>query len=190
MTSNAITINVDGQEVRTLRDILPEKPGLKVLFVAKTPALVSVEAGHYFQDSQGQAFWNRLREYGLLKPTRPYEYDSLLAHGYGLTDIVKVPRGYGNEPTDTEYRAGLDHIISLVKTHQPRVVVFVYKGVLDKILQLKFGVRHKAIYGLNPEHDAKFGSRVFAFPLPGVGSCSSEQAASAMNDLKALLGGV
>jgi mismatch-specific thymine-DNA glycosylase len=187
MTDNSIAIVVNGREVRTLRDLLPEKSGLRALFVGKTPALVSVEAGHYFQGTQGRAFWGRLREYGILRPTTNYEDDSLVAQGFGLTDIVKVPRNYGNEPSEAEYRAGMDRILELITVHRPRVVVFVYKGVLDKVLKLKYGVTKKAVYGINADAEAKFGAPVFAFPLPGVGSCTRAQAAEAMRDLKELL---
>lgn len=179
---NSILITVDGRKVRTLRDILPEKPGLRVLFVAKTPAPISVEAGHYFQGLQGRVFWNRLREYRLLIPTTEFEDDSLLSHGYGLTDIVKVPRSYGNEPSDAEYRAGLERILGLVGSHRPKVVVFVYKRVLDQILRIGFGVRTKAAYGFNSALEGRFGTRVFAFPLPGT-PCSSAQAAAVVNEL-------
>lgn len=179
MTDNSTVITVDGRKVRTLRDILPAKPGLRVLFVAKTPAPVSVEAGHYFQGAQGRMFWNRLKEYGLLKPTTAFDDDSLLEHGYGLTDIMKVPRAYGNEPSDAEYAAGLGRILKLVRAHRPKVVVFVYKRVLDQILRIGFGIQVKASYGFNPPFEERFGTRVFAFPLPGT-PCTRDQAAVAM----------
>lgn len=139
-TGNAITVVIDGQEVRTLRDILPETPGLKVLFVAKTPAPGSVELGHYFQGRQGQLFWKLMKQYGLLRPTTDFEDDSLLDHGYGLTDIAKLPRPFGQEPSQAEYRAGTRRIIELVRAHRPKVVVFVYKKVLDNIIHFEFGM--------------------------------------------------
>lgn len=185
--SNAIKIRVGDEDVWTLRDILPNEPGLRMLFVAKTPAPVSVEEGHYFQGSQGRAFWNRLREFGLLNPMTEFEDDSLLAHGYGLTDIVKVPRSYGNEPSDAEYRSGMNRILELITQHKPRVVTFVYKGVLDNVLRLHFGIRSKAEYGFNPSHERSFGTRVFAFPLPGVGNCNRAQAVAAMSELRRFL---
>ena len=186
-TDNSIVITIDGRQVRTLRDILPDKPGLHVLFVAKTPAPVSVKAGHYFQGTQGRMFWNRLKEYGLLRPTTEFEDDSLLEHGYGLTDIVKVPRAYGNEPSDAEYRAGLARILDLVRLHRPKVVVFVYKRVLDQILRFGFGVGTKASYGFNPAVEGQFGTRVFAFPLPGT-PCTAAQAVAAMKELVKVCG--
>lgn len=184
---NTVTVEVEGRQVRTLRDLLPEKPGLQMLLVAKTPAPVSVEAGHYFQGTHGRMFWNRLIEYGVLKPTTPFEDDSLLLHGYGITDIVKVPRNYGNEPTDSEYLSGIERILGLVRLHKPAVVLFVYKGVLDKVLKFQFNVRAKACYGFNPGFDSYLGTRVFAFPMPGT-PCKAQTAARAMQELSSVLG--
>jgi mismatch-specific thymine-DNA glycosylase len=180
--SNTTTIVIGDRKVTTLRDILPEEPGLRVLFVAKTPAPTSVEVGHYFQGKQGKMFWNRLKEYKLLDVTSEWEDDSLLGHGYGITDIVKVPRGYGDEPTIDEYRAGIDRILETIRVHKPRVVVFVYKGVLDRVLELAFDIRKKSEYGFNPDLDKHFGSRVFAFPMPGT-PCRKEVAHRAMVEL-------
>jgi hypothetical protein len=53
-------ISINGKLVKTLADILPQTSGLEMLFIAKTPAPVSVEAGHYFQGRQGKMFWNKL----------------------------------------------------------------------------------------------------------------------------------
>jgi G:T/U-mismatch repair DNA glycosylase len=179
-------ITINGREVLTLADILPSQPGLKALFVAKTPALKSVEAGHYFQGTQGKAFWNKLKEHGILHPTTVYEDDSLLNHSYGLTDIVKVPRDYGNEPSDDEYRQGAGRILELVRTHQPTVIVFVYKRPLDKLLQHQFNRHSRTSYGFNPDLEQLFGARVFVFPMPGT-PCPQAQATQAMQELAAAL---
>jgi G:T/U-mismatch repair DNA glycosylase len=182
MASYATTIQVDGKSVVTLSDILPDPPGLKALFVAKTPAPKSVATGHYFQGRQGRMFWNRLIEYRILHPTTAYEDESLLDHGYGITDIVKVPRHFGNEPSEEEYRAGLDRILTLIRTHHPRVVVFVYKRVLDQVLRLGFQLHSKSSYGFNPQLDARFDCRVFVFPMPGT-PCKTDEALAAMAEL-------
>lgn len=187
MSGNCETIVVNGKVVRTLRDILPDPPGLKVLFIAKTPAPVSVDACHYFQGAQGTMFWNRLREYRILVPSTSYEDDSLLSHGFGITDIVKVPRKYGNEPSAAEYIAGTDRILNLIRAHNPRVIVFVYKKVVDEILRRKFDLRRKAAYGFNDDLIPHFGTRIFCFPLPGT-PCTREQAASAMQEFAAIVG--
>jgi len=179
---NQITIFAEGQEILTLRDILPATSGLRVLFVGKTPAPDSVEKGHYFQGKHGTMFWSILKRYGLLKPTTKFEDDSLLGHGYGLTDIVKVPRAFGEEPSDQEYMEGSPRILKLIRIHRPKVVVFVYKKVLDKIIRLQFAVEKKSIYGFNQSLETHFGTRVFAFPLPGT-PCNTAQATSAMTEL-------
>lgn len=186
--NHKIKIIVDGKRIYTLEDILPPKPGLKILFIAKTPALCSVEKGHYFQGKQGTSFWNKLTEYGLLSvPTGEFHDDYLLQHKYGITDIVKVPRNYGNEPSDEEYHEGMQKILELIKIHKPKVVVFVYKGVIDKILKFNFNISEKSDYGFNDNLDHFFeGARVFVFPMPGT-PCKSERAKMLMSKLKSIL---
>lgn len=182
-----ITLLINGQSVQTLADILPPAGPLKMLIIAKTPAPVSVAAGHYFQGRQGQLFWNRLKAYGLLSvPDGQQPDEVLLAHGYGLTDIAKAPREFGVEPSAAEYRAGLDRILGLVATLRPRVTLFVYKGVLDNILKLAFDIRRKAEYGFNPDLEPRFQCGVFVFPMPGT-PCTTEQAQAAMLALQARL---
>lgn len=48
------TIIIDEKSHNTLADILPDEGHLKILFIAKTPAPVSVNIGHYFQGRQGR----------------------------------------------------------------------------------------------------------------------------------------
>jgi hypothetical protein len=77
-------------------------------------------------------FWNRLSEYNILKvPANKFADECLLTNKYGLTDIVKVPRDYGNEPSDEEYKQGLGRIISTIEKCKPKVIVFVYKKQID-----------------------------------------------------------
>jgi hypothetical protein len=38
MAGHTVTIEVDARRIETLADILPDPPGLRLLFVAKTPA--------------------------------------------------------------------------------------------------------------------------------------------------------
>jgi G:T/U-mismatch repair DNA glycosylase len=185
--SHQVTIRVGGRDVVTLGDILPAEGPMKMLMIAKTPALASVDAGHYFQGRQGRMFWNRLSDHGLLNVLPPtFEDDALLDHGYGLTDIVKVPRDYGNEPSDDEYRDGLQRILDLVEELEPQVLLFVYKRVLDQILRLSFNRREKSTYGFNDDLNERFDSRVFVFPMPGT-PCTSAQAITAMTELAQLL---
>lgn len=182
LIGNQELVVVEGREVLTLREILPTSPGLHVLFVGKTPAPRSVDVGHYFQGSQGSMFWNRLKEYGLFRQMTDFEDDSLLAHGYGLTDVARIPHSYGDEPSDEEYQVGTCRILEVANKHHPAIIVFIYKKVIDKILEFQFGIKQKASYGFNPWHDQRFGARVFVFPLPGT-PCTKEEGRKAMEQL-------
>lgn len=185
--SHQIRLELNGQSLLTLADILPAHGPMAMLMVAKTPAPVSVEAGHYFQGQHGTMLWNKLQRTGLLKvPPGMQPDDVLLQHGYGITDLVKEPHPYRVEPSATEYQAGMERLLTTIERLAPRVLFFVYKGVLDQILKLHFNRPQKARYGFNPEFDAYFKSRVFVFPMPGT-RCTKAVAEDAMNDLVACL---
>lgn len=186
MGNHSTKIRIDGKWVDTLADILPATPGLMVLFVGKTPTLKSVEVGHYFQGRHGRMFWNLLVNNGLLCRKGPFEDDVLLEYGYGITDIVKVPRPYRSEPSVAEYRAGVPRVLDIISDHKPRVVVFIYKRVLDNVLRLGFRRNVKTRYGSNPDVDGLFGSCVFAFPMPGT-PCRRSEAKAAMFELVTVL---
>ena len=182
-----VNICVGDREIQTLADILPDVPGLEILFIAKTPALISVNVGHYFQGTQGRMFWNKLSEYNILNvPYGEYEDDHLIENRMGITDIVKQPRNYGSEPSDFEYKEGMNRILKLIEIHKPKVIVFVYKKVLDQILKIGLGIRQKSKYGFNPHLKEEFGSEVFVFPMPGT-PCTSNEASASMSELKLLL---
>lgn len=184
MTNYKTKITVDGKQFDTLADILPDNGNLEILFIAKTPATISVEAGHYFQGKQGTMLWNRLSEYNILKvPNGKYADECLLMNKYGITDIVKVPRDYGNEPSKDEYRQGLQRILAIVEKFKPAIIVFVYKKVLDNIVRLNFNVTTKSNYGFNPQLDKYFKSKVFVFPMPGT-PCKTNEAMQSMTALK------
>jgi TDG/mug DNA glycosylase family protein len=182
LIGNQQIIIVRGREILTLRDMLPPTPCLRVLLVGKAPAPSSVELGHYFQGTMGKTFWSILKRRKLLKSTNGFEDDSLVAQGYGMTDVVKVPHPFNDEPSDDEYREGAAHVLELLRTYRPRVVVFVYKKALDMMARLQFGMERKSTYGFNDSLEAHFGARVFAFPLPGV-PCRSAEAKIALDEL-------
>lgn len=188
MSNFRIVLEENGERFSTLKDILPnESAKLKILFIAKTPALKSVEVGHYFQGHQGKMFWSRLKEYGILTiKTNTFEDENLLENGFGLTDIVKRPRDYGNEPSKLEYKAGSERILSIINKHNPDVIIFVYKKVLDNILQWGYLLKVKSLYGFNDDLSKYFHSRVFVFPMPGT-PCTSSQAIKSMTELRNFL---
>ena len=173
----------DGKEITTLKDILPETSGLNVLFVGKTPMPDSVKAGHYFQGRQGKSFWNMLERYNLLRvPKGAFHDDYLLQNRYGMTDIVKVPRYYGDEPSESEYSNGAQRIIDLISNHEPKVAVFVYKRVLDHLLTALNMTRTKTAYGFNPILEERLNCKLFVFPMSGT-PCNRKEAKLAMQSL-------
>lgn len=187
MSTHLTTIAVGGEDVPTLADILPDGGDLRALFIGKTPSPASVEVGHYFEGTMGRGVWKRLGDAGvLLTPKDTFGDDLLLEHGFGVTDICKVPRPFGDEPLRAEYEEGWTRVCEIVETHRPRILVFVYKGALDKVLQYSYGWEHKSGYGFNDDLMRTFGRRVFAFPLPGV-SCTAREAQRHMSDLAEIL---
>ena len=180
-------LEIDGTSVTTLADIVPPRGPLRVLFVGKTPSPASVEAGHYFMGRMGKGLWKRLDDVGVLCPASgEFADDFLLANGFGMTDICKLPRPFGEEPTKAEYVDGWERVNGLVVRLRPRILVFVYKGALDKVLEYSFGWEHKSGYGFNDDLMRTFGRRVFAFPLPGV-ACTAREAQRHMTDLAGAL---
>lgn len=189
MENYRIEIIINGKKHTTLSDILPDDGNLEILFIAKTPAPISVEAGHYFQGRQGTMFWNKLSEFNILKtPFGQFADKYLLSKNYGITDIVKIPKDYGNEPSDEEYKQGLIRILDIIEKYKPKVIVFIYKKVLDNIIRIYFGSKEISDYGFNSQLDKYFKSKVFVFPMPGT-PCKKEQATQSMIELKKIIAG-
>src|SRR6185503_14579406 len=81
----------------TLPDLLG--PGLTVVFVGINPSSYSVARGHYFARRQNR-FWPAFSRSRLSAPVRaalgrdalgPEDDAVLLDHGFGFTDVVKLP---------------------------------------------------------------------------------------------------
>jgi TDG/mug DNA glycosylase family protein len=182
-----IEMELDGQTVVTLADILPARGPLRVLFIGKTPSPASVDAGHYYQGRMGKGLWKRLDEIGLLQAASgEYPDDLLLANGFGMTDLCKLPRPFGEGPSQAEYTEGWERVNGVIASTRPRILAFVYKGALDKVLQYSFGWDHKSGYGFNDDLMRTFGRRVFAFPLPGV-ACTLRESKRHLGDLAGAL---
>jgi TDG/mug DNA glycosylase family protein len=70
-----------------LPDLL--RPGLRLIICGTAVATASLKRGHYYA-GPGNEFWALLEESGLVPVRLMSEQDSeLLAHGIGLTDLVK-----------------------------------------------------------------------------------------------------
>jgi TDG/mug DNA glycosylase family protein len=176
-------IEVGGELVPTLADILPECGELRALFLGKTPSPASVAVGHYFEGKMGRGLWKRLGDAGILSPPPGgFADDGLLAAGFGVTDICKAPRPFGSEPGRDDYEEGWRRVAAIVERSRPRILVFVYKGALDAVLRYAYGWEHRSGYGFNDDLSRTFGRRVFAVPLPGV-ACTAREARRHMADL-------
>jgi hypothetical protein len=128
-------------------------------------------------------FWNRLKKYSILNvPAGKKEDDCLLSHCYGMIDIAKVPRPFGQEPTDDEYEKGTSLLFNILEIHKPKIIVFVYKKVLDKILYCRFKISDKSNYGFNEKYQNLFGCMPFVFPMPRT-RCRREDADDYMKKL-------
>ena len=107
-------------------------------------------------------------------------------NGFGMTDVCKVPRPFGEEPSEAEYIEGWERVNGIIMRTRPRILTFVYKGALDKVLEYSFGWDHKSGYGFNDDLMRTFGRRVFAFPLPGV-ACTLRESQRHLADLAGAL---
>src|SRR5262252_9570884 len=81
-------------------------PGLKVLFCGINPGLYSAWSGHHFA-RPGNRFWPALFAGGLTdRVLSPYEEESLLAMGYGITNLVERGTLASDELSRQELIAG------------------------------------------------------------------------------------
>ena len=176
------TIVYKGQTYETLRDILPDKAPMSILFVGKTPSPKSIVKGHYFQGTRGRYFWKKLRELGILHyPDDAFADDYLLANHCGVTHITKIPREYQtfNEAVCLrEFPQLQEKIVRL----RPDLLIFTYKNALDTLLSALLKKKVRAVYGFNPEYEVLFHAALFVFPMPGT-ICTKEEADLCLRDL-------
>jgi TDG/mug DNA glycosylase family protein len=105
-------------------EILPDilAPGLRLVVCGSAAGTRSAEVGAYYA-GPGNRFWVTLHRVGLT-PTvlAPADFRTVIAHGIGLTDIVKTSFGpdSGLKPGDFD-RDGLSRRI---ETFQPRILAF------------------------------------------------------------------
>ena len=115
-----------GAQIDTLDDLMPD--GLRAICIGINPAPPSVAAGHYFQGRQGQRFFARLRQAGVLPATAAaFEDDAALSVGIGFTDIVKRPTTRSDEVPDNEMRHGVALLRARLERVRPPVLIFPFK---------------------------------------------------------------
>lgn len=147
-----------GDRVQTLEDLL--RPGLRVVCVGINPSPVSVEAGHYYQGTLGQRFFERLRYVGLLSEDRDgFEDDAAFASGVGFTDIVKRPTAKAAALCPAEFEHGQNLLEAKFEAHRPELVIFVFKKAAESLFGSFSG--NGFVLGLRLAH-----SEVFVMPAP------------------------
>ncbi|MDQ1465727.1 MAG: hypothetical protein QOH10_142 [Actinomycetota bacterium] len=126
------TIDVEATRLRTLPDTVG--PGMRVLLVGLNPSPFAADAGVGFA-RPGNRFWPAALAAGLVTRDRDPRH-ALLAHGVGMTDLVKRTTVRADEITVVEYRAGAERVEALVEWLAPERVCFVglsgYRVVVDR----------------------------------------------------------
>lgn len=147
-----------GEEIETLADLL--RSGLRAVVVGINPAPMSVAAGHYYQGTYGQRFFDRLRRAGGLPDGDGFEDDRAFAAGIGFTDVVKRPSPSADQ-VSAELADGREDLEAKLADVDVRLVVFAFKAAAETLL----GALPKRFYGVVPRR--RIGNaRVFVMPGP------------------------
>lgn len=112
---------VAARRLHTLADTVA--PGMRLLVCGLNPSVYAADVGVGFARGSNR-FWPAARAAGLVSRDRDPRH-ALVAHGVGMTDLVKRPTRQAAELTATEYGDGLARLERLAERLQPGVVCFV-----------------------------------------------------------------
>jgi TDG/mug DNA glycosylase family protein len=146
---------------RDSKHILPDRlrPGLKLVFCGTAAGRKSAETRTYYAHAQNK-FWTTLYDVGLTpRLIAPCDYEDLLSHGIGLTDIAKFSYGMDHQlPRDA---LGADAVAALkarILKARPAILAFTSLNGGRKVMG------PKAVAG---EQKERLGdTRVFILPSP------------------------
>ena len=142
---------------KTVPDVIA--PGLRVLFCGINPGLYSGATGHHFA-RPGNRFWRVLQAAGFTdRVLAPWEERELLAHGYGITNLVARATATAAELARDEFVAGARRLERKVKRYRPAWVAVVGIGAY----RAAFG-RSKAVIG--PQSERLGPARLWLLPQP------------------------
>jgi TDG/mug DNA glycosylase family protein len=142
---------------RRLRDVLA--PDLRILFCGINPGVYSTAMGHQFA-RPGNRFWKALHGAGFTdRLFSPFEDRSLLALGYGITNICPRTTARAEELDEDELIAGARQLAARVRRLRPGTVAILGVGAYRTAF-----ARPRATLGLQP--DTIGGARVFVLPNP------------------------
>lgn len=142
---------------RRLPDVIG--PGLRALFCGINPGLYSAAVGHHFA-RPGNRFWKALHGAGLTdRLLSPFEDQSLLARGLGVTNLCARATARAEELAADELRRGARVLAVKIARYRPRWVVFL--GVVAYRTAFE---RPAAALGVQPERIGT--ARVYVLPNP------------------------
>jgi TDG/mug DNA glycosylase family protein len=129
---------------KTIPDVIG--PDLKVLFCGYNPGLYSGAVGHHFA-RPGNRFWRTLHAAGYTdRVLAPFEEQTLLTLGYGLTNLVERATATANELSAQELIEGRRRFEAKVKRYQPEAVAILGLGAYRAAFK-----RPQAVVGRQPE---------------------------------------
>lgn len=127
-----VSIGVRARRARTLPDTVG--PGMRLLVCGLNPSLRAADAGVGFV-TPGNRFWPAALAAGLVSRDRDPRH-ALLAHGIGMTDLVKRATPRAAELTRDEYRTGIGRVERLCAWLRPEAVCFVglagWRAAMDR----------------------------------------------------------
>ena len=112
---------VAARRLHTLADTVA--PGMRMLVCGLNPSVYAADVGVGFARGSNR-FWPAARAAGLVSRDRDPRH-AVVAHGVGMTDLVKRPTRQAAELTADEYAQGLERLDRLAERFQPRVICFV-----------------------------------------------------------------
>lgn len=161
-----VSFTVRATRARTLPDMVGA--GMRLLVCGLNPSVHAADAGVGFV-TPGNRFWPAALEAGLVSRDRDPRH-ALLAHGVGMTDLVKRSTPRAEALTRDEYRAGVERVDRLCTWLQPGALCVV------GLAGWRSAVDRKAVAGWQP---STLGGRpVYVMP-----STSGLNAATSLRDL-------
>lgn len=103
---------------QTLPDIIA--PNIDILFCGINPSLYSAAVGHHFA-RPGNRFWKTLHLAGFTdRLLSPFEDQTLLQRGYGLTNLAARATARADELDSQELLIGHEQLAAKIERYQPR----------------------------------------------------------------------
>lgn len=159
---------VSAQRLHTLADTVA--PGMRVLVCGLNPSLYAADVGVGFARGSNR-FWPAALDAGLVSRDRDPRH-ALVAHGIGMTDLVKRPTRQAAELTAAEYSEGLQRLERLAERLEPRVICFV------GLAGWRAAVDRRATPGLQPR---RIGGRP-AYVMPSTSGLNARTSLGELTD--------